>query len=136
MADDHGDPAGFSIKKKVDESWKDNVEKEKEAVESARKPAMDSEQDPETLPELTPSFASLVTTLGMQAFVALGEIQSPATAEQAPSIDLAQANSLIDLLQILSEKTKGNLTVDETAMLQEILYGLQMKFVEKNATSS
>ena len=135
MADNHGDPAGFNIKKKVDESWKDNVEKEKEAADSVRKPAMDSEPDTQTPSELTPSFSSLVTTLGMQAFVALGEFQGSATAEQAPSIDLTQAKSLIDLLQILSEKTKGNLTKDETAMLQEILYGLQMKFIEKSGKS-
>ena len=135
MADNHGDPAGFGIKKKVDESWKDNVEKEKEAVEPARKPAMDPEPDAETPPELTPSFSSLVTTLGMQAFIALGEFQGPAAAEHAPSIDLAQAKSFIDLLRILSEKTKGNLTADEAATLQEILYGLQMKFIEKSGTS-
>ena len=125
MADNHADPSGFSVKKKVDESWKDNVEKEKESIESG----------PSAPPDFTPSFSSFVTTLGMQAFVALGEFQSPASAEPAPPVDLVQAKSLIELLQILSEKTKGNLTEDEAAILQEILYGLKMKFVEKSATS-
>ena len=132
MAAHHEDPAGFSIKKKVDESWKDNVEKEKEAVEPTARPLAGPEPAAEEPAHFEPSFSSLVTTLGMQAFVALGEFQSPATAEQAPSIDLAQAKSLIDLLEILSEKTKGNLTTDEAAMLQEILYGLKMKFIEKS----
>ena len=135
MAAHHEDPADFSVKKKVDESWKDNVKKEKEAVESTAQPSAKSEPNAEEPSHPEPSFSSLITTLGMQAFVALGEFQDHAAAEHAASVDLAQAKSLIDLLQILSEKTKGNLTVDETAMLQEILYGLQMKFIEKSGNT-
>ena len=135
MADNHENPSGFSIKKKIDESWKDNVKKEKDTAGPAPQASTDPELDADNLPDFEPSFSSLVTTLGMQAFVALGEFQEHAPAEQAPSVDLAQAKSLIDLLQILSEKTKGNLTQDEAAMLQEILYGLKMKFIEKSGKS-
>ena len=123
MDDTHENPSGFSVKKKVDESWKDNVEKEKDFTGP----------NTESLSDIKPSFASFVTTLGMQAFVALGEFQGSASPEaEAPQVDLAQAKSLIDILQILSEKTKGNLTEEEAAMFQEILYGLKMKFVEKS----
>ena len=132
MAAHPEDSSDFSTKKKVDESWKDNVKKEKEAVDATVQPSAETVPDAAESSHFEPSFSSLVTTLGMQAFVALGEFQGQAPAEQAPSVDLAQAKSLIDLLQILSEKPKGNLTLDETAMLQEILYGLKMKFIEKS----
>ncbi len=122
MADAHENPSGFTVKKKVDESWKDNVEKEKETAEPI----------PQETPELAPSFSSLITTLGMQAFVALGEFQNPESQKPGPAVDLVQAKSLIELLQILSEKTKGNRTPEESAMLEEILYGLKVKFVEKS----
>ncbi len=135
MADTHENPPGFSIKKKVDESWKDNVEKEKEVADSAAGASAGPEPHAGSPSEFTPSFSSFVTTLGMQAFVALGEFQNPASTEHAPPIDLVQAKSLIELLQILSEKTKGNLTEDEATVLQEILYGLKMKFVEKSGKS-
>ncbi len=125
MADTHENPSGFTVKKKVDESWKDSVKKEKETAEPV----------PQETPELVPSFSSLITTLGTQAFVALGEFQNPESQEPGPAVDLVQAKSLIDLLQILSEKTKGNRTPEESAMLEEILYGLKVKFVEKSGKS-
>ena len=135
MVDNHENPSGFNIKKKVDESWKNDVEKEKETVEPATQASAHPGPGAEHPANYEPSFSSFVTMLGMQAFAALGEFQGPGCAEQTPSVDLAQAKSLIDLLQILSEKTKGNLTKDEAATLQEILYGLKMKFVEKSGTS-
>jgi hypothetical protein len=122
VADNHENSSGFTIKKKVDETWKDNAEKEKESVESAHEPKADA----------APSFSSLVTTLGMQAFMALGELQSSEAPTEPPVIDLAQAKALIELLQVLSDKTQGNLTQEESSMLAEILYGLKMKFVEKS----
>ena len=133
MVDNHENSSDFNIKKKVDESWKDNVKKERETAEPAVKASANLRSDgEESLSEFEPSFSSLVTTLGMQAFAALGESPGPASSEQSLKADLVQAKSLIDILQILSEKTKGNLTEAEAAMLQEILYGLKMKFVEKS----
>jgi len=142
MADNREGPSGFTVKKKVDETWKDNVEKEKGAGGPAPKASAQpepvtqtpSEAEPieETPQEFEPSFASLVTSLGVQAFMSMGEFPGSSAAEQAPPVNLVQAKSLIDILEILSEKTKGNLTKDEAAMLQEMLYGLKMKFVEKS----
>ena len=119
MADPQGNASGFTIKKKVDESWKDTAEKEKEIPEP-------NVPDP-SLTE--PEFSSFLSTLGMQAFFALGELQDPASVEK--KIDLAQAKYLIDIIQILSDKTKGNLSQEEEAMIKELLYGLKLKFVEK-----
>ena len=101
MADSQDSPAGFSAKKKVDESWKDNVEKEKGSVEP---------EDPKLGIEEA-SFSSFLSTLGMQAFFSLGEYQDPSSPEK--KIDLAQAKYLIDIIQILSDKTKGNLSEED-----------------------
>ena len=121
MADPQDNSSGFTVKKKVDESWKDNVEKEKESAEpeSATSAVQES------------VFTSFISTLGMQAFFSLGEFQETASPEN--KVDLAQAKYLIDILQALSEKTSGNLTEEETLMMKELLYGLKMKFVEKSA---
>ena len=120
MADSQDTPSGFAAKKKVDESWKDNIEKEKgyEGHEDA-KGVVDE-----------PSFSSFLSTLGTQAFFSLGEFQDPASPEI--KTDLAQAKYLIDVIQILSDKTNGNLSEEEGLMIKELLYGLKMKFVEKS----
>ncbi|PIU40446.1 MAG: hypothetical protein COT00_01605 [Candidatus Omnitrophica bacterium CG07_land_8_20_14_0_80_50_8] len=130
MADPREMPPGSTVKKKVDESWKNNVEKEKSAPGPAVKSSDESE--PANGPALEPSFSSLITSLGVQAFMALGEFPDSTATGQTPTVNLVQAKSLIDVLEILSEKTKGNLTKEEAAMLQEMLYGLQMKFVKKS----
>lgn len=121
MADSQDTPSGFSTNKKVDESWKDNIEKEK---------GSESHEEPESVPD-EPSFSSFLSTLGMQAFFSLGEFQDPASPEI--KTDLVQAKYLIDVIQILSDKTKGNLSEEEGRMVKELLYGLKMKFVEKSA---
>ena len=110
-----------STPKKVDESWKDSVRKEKETV--AESPA------PPAVPET--DFLSFVSTLAMQALASLGEL--PDTAGGPPAkTDLRQAKYLIDMLQMLSEKTRGNLTEPEANELNTLLYELRMRFVRKS----
>ena len=123
MADVHDQSEGFSIKKKVDESWKDSAHKEKEAEPSP-------ENSESEVPE--PNFSLFLSTLAMQSLIALGEAPHPVTHQKTE--DLFQGKYLIDVLQILAEKTKGNLTAEEDNMLKNLLYELQMKFVEKIQT--
>ena len=70
-----------------------------------------------------------LSSLSMQAMVALGEVAHPGTglAQEDPE----QARYLIDVLGILQEKTQGNLTQEEAALLDGLLYELRMKYVEK-----
>ena len=105
--------------KKVDESWKQRVEKER---------AVSPQESGET-EELPASFEMLVATLGMEALAALGEIPHPVTKKQ--ETHLVQAKHLIDLLTMLKEKTKGNLTKQEAQGLEELCYTLKLKYVEK-----
>ncbi len=112
-------------KKKVDESWKESVHKEKETPVPPRKDAQ------EPLPEH--NFAFFVSTLGMQVLAALGELKEPGASET--SVDLRQAQSLIDILQMLSEKTRGKLSPEENELLENLLYELRMKYVQKSQTA-
>ena len=68
----------------------------------------------------------------VQQFYVSGLIQMGAGAHegQRPQIDILGARSTIDLLGILAEKTRGNLTPEEDRMLQAILYELRMMFLE------
>ncbi|MEI6225495.1 MAG: DUF1844 domain-containing protein [Deltaproteobacteria bacterium] len=75
-------------------------------------------------------FGTFVLSLGSSALVHLGEIQHPDSAETEENISLARQT--IDLLAMLEEKTKGNLTPEETRFLRDLLADLRLKFVEKS----
>jgi hypothetical protein len=77
-----------------------------------------------------PDFSFFITTLALQASIALGQIPSPSTDKTEE--DPIQAKFLIDTLAMLQEKTKGNLTSDETALLENVLYDLRMIYIGKN----
>lgn len=112
----------MSEDKKVDETWKDNVAKQKES----------DDQTAETQTGADTGFAFFATSLGLQAFYMLGEF--PDEKGERPAADLKQAKYLIDILQMLAEKTKGNLTPEEDTTLKTLLYELEMKFVQKSQT--
>lgn len=157
----------------VDESWKDQVEREKEAAKAkaGAKPAFSDPGDraaeapstssaeestrhraAQTTGEEQPfgepagdsaaaetrdyalpptSLAFLITTLGTQAMVALGEVPNPITGkmERLPN----QAKHFIDTLAMLEEKTSGNRTPEESALLSSLLHQLRMAYVTQTA---
>lgn len=73
-------------------------------------------------------FDTLVSYLSTTAMFQLGFLPGPG-GERIP-VDLVNARRTIDLLEVLQEKTDGNLTDDEARMLDEVLYELRMSFVE------
>jgi hypothetical protein len=73
-------------------------------------------------------FETLVSYLSTTAMFQLGLIPGP-SGEQIPS-DLPNAKRTIDLLEILKAKTKGNLTANESQLLEDVLYDLRLSFVE------
>jgi Domain of unknown function (DUF1844) len=77
--------------------------------------------------EGVPRFLDLVQSLQMGAMVGLGMLQGP--DGKRPPVDLPAAKDAIDLLGILQEKTKGNLTKEEEEILQEGLYHLRMGYM-------
>jgi len=118
--------------KKVDESWKNKVEQEKDEVR--HEPEEDVSQTARAaetgFPPVEASFITLVAELAMQASLFMGEIADPESKE--PIEDLNRAKYLIDELGVLEEKTKGNLTPEEGAALKNVLFDLRMNFVNKS----
>jgi hypothetical protein len=109
-------------KKKVDESYKAHVEEEKEAKDQAPDEELGSPQA---------NFPFFITTLGMQAAIALGDALNPQNNKKEEN--LPQAKFLIDTLGLLQEKTKNNLTKDENDLLENMLYELRLRYVQKSA---
>lgn len=81
---------------------------------------------PQDLPPV--DFASFVMMLTNNVMVFLGQVPNPLT--QQPQVDLAQAQHTIDILMMLREKTRGNLSTEEETFLQELLPQLQMAYVQ------
>jgi hypothetical protein len=83
---------------------------------------------PGTPPGLGPSFLDLLAMLAEPVSIYLGDIELPdgGTAE-----NLEMARLHIDLLDILRQKTRGNLTAQESGFLEDLLYRLRMRYVQK-----
>ena len=64
-----------------------------------------------------------------------GDLPDPLTNETRPP-DLEAASQLIDILAMLEEKTRGNLTAEERQLLEQIVYELRMRFVEAKKSQS
>jgi len=107
----------------VDDSWKSRVEREKQSASPSSNSPSDRGQD---YPEA--SFELLVTTFSMQAMAAMGVLGGPGGAQQPP--DLGMAKHLIDLLGVIEEKTRGNLSQDEAGMLEQMLHQLRVLFID------
>lgn len=73
------------------------------------------------------AFENLVQSMYMTAMMALGAGTQPG---EKPRIDLMGARQTIDLLGVLGEKTKGNLSADEQRLLESALFELRMMFLE------
>jgi hypothetical protein len=130
--------------KRIDEAWKNRVRQEKTQAEEDGGPAPEPSEEPqpqeaasdrerrkalfEKLDTPEAKFTVLVSSLVTQALVSLGEVEHPISKQK--EVDLESARFSIDLLQVLSEKTRGNLTDLEKRYLEGVLYDLRMRFVE------
>lgn len=110
----------------IDSDWKAEAAKEKERL--AAEEAKQQEQAAAGGGAAgEASFLDLVNMMAMQAIVALGGGQGPG-GEQYPA-NPAAAKHVIDLLGVIDEKTKGNLSDEEKRVLDGVLYELRMQFV-------
>jgi len=110
----------------IDEDWKSQVQREKEEARKKAEEAPKPEEKPAPEAEEA-SFEGLVSGLAMQAMIALG-VLAPRDAKEV-MIDLRGAKYVIDLLIVLRDKTKGNLTPEEQGYLAESLADLQQTYV-------
>jgi hypothetical protein len=110
----------------VDEDWKSQVQAEREQQKSKVDRTSESSCEPEgALPP--PTFEFLVGSIVSQALVELGQIPNPENNQLTIRLDLAQHH--IEMLAMLEQKTKGNLTAGESQMLDDVLHQLRMAFV-------
>jgi hypothetical protein len=83
-----------------------------------------------TLPAV--DFHTFVLSLGSSALLHLGELEHPDVG--APQKDLPLAKHTIDILVMLEEKTRGNLTPAEEKLIGSLLYDLRLRYVEAQKT--
>ena len=95
---------------------------------AAKKPEAEKREEPTALPEI--NFATFVVSLSSSALINLGIAPDPMTGEQKK--DLAIAKQTIDMLAMLQEKTRGNLTEDEAQLMESMLYDLRMRYVAES----
>ena len=108
--------------KKIDEAWKDAVEKEK-----SKEAGADSKIQEEYPQQIT--FDLFLSSLMIEGLIALGEIENPVTKKKETR--LGQARYVIDVIAMLEEKTKNNTTTEEKDAISHILYELRMRYIAK-----
>ncbi len=124
----------------IDEDWKEQVQREKEALRAAQ-PGTQSQADasdstseaadPPALPDA--SLETLISMIYTQAIAALGLLPGP--QGEPTRVDKVIAKHYIDTLDVLEQKTSGNRTAEETQILSEALHHARMAFVSVKATS-
>lgn len=87
----------------------------------------EKENDSPPLPEI--DFSSFIFSLSTSALLHLGEVPDPTTKKREKNLPLAKQT--IDILGMLKEKTKGNLTPDEEKLIENILTDLRWRYVRE-----
>lgn len=133
MADDEKKPKIVS-----DEGWKEQARKEKEKLKDQATPETKDSAEPGAAVEaggtqfaggLPPAnFLTLVQSYRIQSLYCLGMLKLPGTEEAQVNLDAAKHN--IDMLQVLEDKTKGNLTEEESRFISQVLHEVRMAYVQ------
>lgn len=111
----------FSAKK---EEKVESQIKEEGMTEEALREDTSAQKGP--LPEI--GFASFIFSLSTSSLIQLGEIEDPFTQKLVKNLPLAKQT--IDLIGMLKEKTKGNLSPEEEKVIDYVLYDLRMRYVK------
>jgi len=115
----------FSAKKGDEEE-----SKVKEEAKTGEPPREDGSAQERPLPEI--DFTHFMFSLSTSALIQMGEIEDPFTQKLVKNLPLAKQT--VDLIGLLEEKTKGNLTPDEEKVMQYILYDLRMRYVKSTGS--
>lgn len=117
---------GFKV---IDKRLLFRPEEEKEKIkDSSFVPTRVGTSEKEEVPPAL-DFASFILSLSTQTFIHFGDLADPLTKKVEKN--LALAKQTIDLLGLLEEKTRGNLTPDEDGLLKNLLYDLRMRYVRE-----
>lgn len=139
MADEEIEGKGFAVKdrRRFTEGGetKEQPEPDKKAASAdarageGAKPEATREERARQAPLPVITFSTFIFSLNTSALVHLGDYPEPATGKS--DTDLPLAKQTIDLIALLEEKTRGNLTTDEESLLKHILYDLRLRYVQK-----
>jgi len=122
-----GEPRKEAIEEREREAKREEL---RHPVAEAPKQAPAAPQPPVDAPKRSQPFENLVRMIGSNAAMVLGAYADPRTGQ--PVIDPEAAHELIDMLDSLHEKTKGNLAPEEDALLLDLLGKLKMTYLEVN----
>lgn len=131
MAEDEG--KGFTIRDRRGRGDEPSTSGEKPAASTSeqRRPSSASQAEREAAAAaesaMPVTFSSFAFSLGTSALMLMGEQLDP-QQERIP-VNLIQAKEIIDILSMLEEKTRGNLTAEEQRVMTDMLYALRMKYV-------
>ncbi len=78
------------------------------------------------------SFTAFVISLASTAAIHFGDLPDPVSGEPG-ELNLDGAAQIIEILSLLDQKTRGNLTAEERQVLEQVLYELRMRFVQAKA---
>lgn len=106
----------------IDSDWKEEAERDKERLAAEEEAARGQERGP--LPK--PALADLLNMIAVPAVMAIGGYRTPEGKVMPPDLNLAKYH--IDMLEVIEEKTKGNLSPEETKTLASVLHQLRMQF--------
>jgi hypothetical protein len=77
------------------------------------------------------TFILFVLSLASSAAIHFGDLPGPSGERGEPNLD--GAAQMIEILSLLDQKTKGNLTAEERQVLEQVLYELRLRFVEASS---
>ena len=116
------------IRKEVVEEQEREAKREEVKAEKAEKANADAAKPAADAPKKLPAFENLIRMIGSNAAMVLGAYADPNTGQ--PMIDPDAARELIDMLDALHQKTKGNLAPEENDMLLDLLGKLKLTYLE------
>ncbi len=132
-----GEEKGFKFVDKRKIFKEDEPSQTEEIFKSPSKDREDSSahdkhkpEGPKSLPPV--SFSTFIVSLSSSVLMHLGEIPDPTTGQYNKNLTLAKQT--IDVLEMLKEKTKGNLDAEEEGLLANILFDLRVRYVKQVET--
>ena len=110
---------------------KNNIHKSEHVsrTEEANKTKENETQKDQQIPLPEMNFSTFIFSLNSSALFHLGEIPDPVTKKREKNLPLVKQT--IDIIGILKDKTKGNLTKEEDVLINNILYDLRIRYVER-----
>ena len=122
-------PSGEAPKIHIDSDWKAEAQAEKQRLDEKSKAASPDDAKGSANGGMPPAtFETLVSTFATQALFAMGAIPDPRSGQRMANMDMARHN--IDMLGVLEEKTKGNLTEEQENMVASTIYELRTRYVQ------